>query len=197
MTYTELFGRKDIDLIINASFSHMHYAIAKDCLQHGYNVLNEKPFAKTAYECMDLIKTAKENNVIITAFHQSLFGPTVLKMKEILASGKIGNVKQINVRYSSFGRRWDWQTLQSFCAGGVYNTGPHPIGIAMDLIDWDPQAKVAYSHLDTALTLGDGNDMAKLIITAPGKPVIDIEVNSADAFPPKNFKIMGGNADWV
>lgn len=190
-SYTELFGRKDIDLIINASFSHMHYAIAKDCLQHGYNVLNEKPFAKTAYECMDLIKTAKENNVIITAFHQSLFGPTVLKMKEIIASGKIGNVKQINVRYSSFGRRWDWQTLQSFCAGGVYNTGPHPIGIAMDLIDWDPQAKVAYSHLDTALTLGDGNDMAKLIITAPGKPVIDIEVNSADAFPTKNFKIMG------
>lgn len=190
-SYTELFGRKDIDLIINASFSHMHYAIAKDCLQHGYNVLNEKPFAKTIYECMDLIKTAKENNVIITAFHQSLYGPTVLKMKEIIASGKIGNVKQINLRYSSFGRRWDWQTLQSFCAGGVYNTAPHPIGIALDLIDWDPQAKVAYSHLDMALTSGDANDMAKLIITAPGKPIIDVEVNSADGFPSKNFKVMG------
>ena len=63
-SYTELFGRKDIDLIINASFSHMHYAIAKDCLQHGYNVLNEKPFAKTYYEAMDLINTAKKNGVV-------------------------------------------------------------------------------------------------------------------------------------
>ena len=71
--YRELFTRKDIDLIVNASFSQQHYAIAKDCLSHGYNVLNEKPFAKTVYECMDLIKTARDNGVIITAFHQSLY----------------------------------------------------------------------------------------------------------------------------
>ena len=189
--YRELFNRKDIDLIVNASFSHLHYPIAKDCLQHGYNVLNEKPFAKTVFECMDLIKTARDNGVIVTAFHQSLYGPTVLKVKEIIESGKIGNVKQINMRYNGFGRRWDWQTLQNHCAGGVYNTAPHPIGIALDLIDWDPAAKVAYSHLDMALTCGDANDMAKIIIAAPGKPVIDIEVNSADAFAPKQIKILG------
>ncbi|MBQ3015031.1 MAG: Gfo/Idh/MocA family oxidoreductase [Clostridia bacterium] len=189
--YTELFARKDIDLIVNASFSQQHYAIAKDCLSHGYNVLNEKPFAKTVYECMDLIKTAEENGVLITAFHQSLYGPTVLKIKEIIASGKIGNVKQINLRYNGFSRRWDWQTLQSFCAGGVYNTAPHPIGIGLDLIDWDPAAKVAYSHLDMALTSGDANDMAKIIIQAPGKPIVDIEVNSADGYASKNFKVMG------
>ncbi|MBQ9783873.1 MAG: Gfo/Idh/MocA family oxidoreductase [Clostridia bacterium] len=189
--YTELFARKDIDLIVNASFSHLHYAIAKDCLSHGYNVLNEKPFAKTVYECMDLIKTAEENGVLVTAFHQSLYGPTVLKVKEIIASGKIGNVKQINLRYNGFSRRWDWQTLQSFCAGGVYNTAPHPIGIGLDLIDWDPAAKVAYSHLDMALTSGDANDMAKIIIEAPGKPIIDIEVNSADGYAPKQIKILG------
>ena len=189
--YKELFARKDIDLIVNASFSHLHYSIAKDCLSHGYNVLNEKPFAKTVYECMDLIKTAEDNGVIITAFHQSLYGPTVIKIKEILATGKLGNIKQINLRYNGFSRRWDWQTLQSFCAGGVYNTAPHPIGIGLDLIDWDPAARVAYSHLDMALTSGDANDMAKIIIQAPGKPIIDIEVNSADAYPPKNIKIMG------
>ena len=189
--YTELFARKDIDLIVNASFSHQHYAIAKDCLAHGYNVLNEKPFGKTVYECMDLIKTAKENGVVVTAFHQSLYGPTIFKLKEVIASGKIGNIKQINLRYNGFSRRWDWQTLQSFCAGGVYNTAPHPIGIGLDLIDWDPAAKVAYSHLDKALTSGDANDMAKIIITAPGKPLVDIEVNSADAFAPKQIKVLG------
>ena len=189
--YRELFTRKDIDLIVNASFSQQHYCIAKDCLAHGYNVLNEKPFAKTVYECMDLIKTAHDNGVIITAFHQSLYTPTLLKLKEIIASGKIGTVKQINLCWSNFARRWDWQTLQSRCAGGVYNTAPHPIGIGLDLIDWAPDAHVAYSHLDMALTSGDADDMAKILITAAGKPPIDIEVNSADAYPQKNMKIMG------
>ena len=188
--YRELFQRKDIDVIVNASFSHQHYAIAKDCLQHGYNVLNEKPFAKTAYECMDLIKTARENGVLITAFHQSLYTPTLLKAKEILASGKLGKVKQINLCWSNFARRWDWQTLQSFCAGGVYNTAPHPIGIGLDLLGWPADAKVLLSRLDTALTSGDANDMAKIIIGAECKPLLDIEVNSADAFPQRNIKIL-------
>ncbi|MBE6588891.1 MAG: Gfo/Idh/MocA family oxidoreductase [Ruminococcaceae bacterium] len=195
--YRELFGRKDIDLIVNASFSQQHYSIAKDCLEHGYNVLNEKPFAKTYYEAMDLIKTAEKHGVLVTAFHQSIYGPTIFKIKEILESGKLGNIKQINMCWSGFSRRWDWQTLQNHCAGGVYNTAPHPIGIALDLLGWDPDAKVAYSHLDTALTSGDANDMAKIIITAPGKPIVDIEVNSADAYPAKNIKILGDRGSLI
>jgi predicted dehydrogenase len=195
--YTELFARRDIDLIVNASFSQEHYPIPKDCLLHGYNVLNEKPFAKTYYEAMDLINTAKEKGLLITAFHQSLYGPTIFKIKEVLASGKLGQIKQINMCWSGFSRRWDWQTLQNHCAGGVYNTAPHPIGIALDLIDWAPDAHVAYSHLDRALTSGDANDMAKIIIQATGKPIIDIEVNSADAFPNKNIKILGDRGSLI
>jgi predicted dehydrogenase len=195
--YRELFNRKDIDLIVNASFSQEHYAIAKDCLEHGYNVLNEKPFAKTYYESMDLINTAKKHGVLVTAFHQSLYSPAVNVIRDILPTGKLGNIMQINLCWSGFSRRWDWQTLQNHCAGGVYNTAPHPIGIALDLIDWAPEAKVAYSHLDRALTSGDANDMAKIIITAPGKPIIDIEVNSADAFPNKNIKILGDRGSLI
>ena len=195
--YRELFTRNDIDLIVNASFSQQHYAIAKDCLEHGYNVLNEKPFAKTYFEAMDLINTAKANGVLITCFHQSLYSPAVNLIREVLPTGKLGNIHQINLCWSGFSRRWDWQTLQNHCAGGVYNTAPHPIGIALDLIDWAPDAHVAYSHLDRALTSGDANDMAKIIITAQGKPIVDIEVNSADAFPNQNIKILGDRGSLI
>jgi len=190
--YTELFGRKDIDVVVNASYSQMHYPISKDLLSHGFNVLTEKPFARTYYECMDLILTAQRNNVNIAVFHQSLYSPAFLNVKNIIRSGKIGDVLQISLKYSGFARRWDWQTLQCCCAGGVYNTGPHPVGQALDLIDWDENAKVAFSSLSTVLTSGDGDDYGKLIITAPGKPVVDIEVISADAFSGDYvFKIFG------
>jgi len=190
--YRELFNRNDIDLIVNATFSHLHYPIAKDCLEHGFNVLNEKPFAKTSYEAMELTKIAKEKGLIVTAFHQSLYAPPVLKLKEVLATGKIGEVMQINMNYSGFSRRWDWQTLQSFCAGGVYNTTPHAIGVGLDLIGWDPAAKVTYSYLGmTEFNSGDANDFAKIIITAPGKPTIDIECNNNDGYKPEPFKIFG------
>ena len=37
--YKELLNKKDIDLVVNASFSDMHFAITKDLLEHGFNVL--------------------------------------------------------------------------------------------------------------------------------------------------------------
>lgn len=192
--YTELFGKKDIDLVVNASFSQMHYPITKDLLSHGFNVLCEKPFGRTTYECMDLINTAKANGVTVTAFQQSLYAPDFAKVKEIIAGGKLGKILQINIRYQGFARRWDWQTLQSFCAGSVYNTGPHPIGQALSLLGWDDKAEVKFSSLATALTSGDAEDFAKIIISAPDKPFADIEITSTDGFADGyRFKVIGTN----
>ena len=190
--YTELFGRKDIDLVVNASYSQMHYPITKDLLAHGFHVLTEKPFGRTYFECGDLMQTAKKHGVIVAAFHQSLYAPSFLNVKKIIASGKLGEIHQISFKYSGFARRWDWQTLQSCCAGSVYNSGPHPIGQALNLLDWDPNTKVAFSSLKTILTSGDSDDYGKIILTAPNKPVMDIEINSADAYAKDFvFKVCG------
>lgn len=189
--YTELFERKDIDLVVNASYSQMHYPISRDLLVHGFNVLCEKPLGRTYFECADLIQTAKENNVVLAAFHQSLITPAFLKVKEIIESGKLGDVVQVNLKYNGFSRRWDWQTLQACVAGGIYNSGPHPIGQALDLLGWDKNVRVAYSKLGTVLTSGDSDDYAKIILEAEGKPTVDLEVISNDAITDYTFKVFG------
>lgn len=187
-----LYGRKDIDLVVNATYSDEHYPLAKQLLEHGFHVLNEKPFAATERECRDLAETAEKHGVVVTAFHQTLFAPMFLKIREIIESGKLGDLLQISLRYSGFARRWDWQTLQSRLAGSVYNTGPHPIGMALALLDWDARTEVAFSDLRTVLTSGDAEDYGKLILTCPGKPNIDIEISPADAYASDYvFKICG------
>lgn len=189
--YEELFALTDIDLVVNASYSDMHYPITKDLLLHGKNVLVEKPFARTRYECEELIRIAKEKGVTLAVFQQSFFAPFYTFVYDVAKSGKLGEIKQISIRYNGFSRRWDWQTLQKKCAGGVYNTGPHPIGLALGFLDFDPDAKVVYSKLDTALTSGDSDDYAKIIIAAPHKPVVDVEVSSIDAYSDYNIKLQG------
>ena len=66
--YKELFGRTDIDLVVNASFSEDHYPVTLDLLSHGFNVLVEKPMARNYYECEKLIKCAEDNGVILAVF---------------------------------------------------------------------------------------------------------------------------------
>ncbi len=189
--YRELFGKEGIDLVVNASFSNEHYDITRDLLLHGFNVLVEKPFAANYYQCADLIKTAKDKGVVLAVFQQSLLAPHHVGVKKVIAEGKLGEIKQISIRYNGLSRRWDWQTLQCMLAGSVYNTGPHPIGMALDYLDFDDHAKVIYSRLDTALTSGDAEDYAKILLTAPGKPLIDIEVSAIDAFCDYTVKLQG------
>jgi predicted dehydrogenase len=124
-------------------------------------------------------------------FQQTFFAPFYRFVYDTIKSGKLGDVKQISVRYNGFARRWDWQTLQRKCAGSTYNTGPHPIGMGLGLIDFDSEARVVFSRLDTVLTSGDADDYAKIIIAAPSKPVVDIEISSIDAYSSYNLKIQG------
>lgn len=189
--YHELYAFDDIDLVVNATYSEQHYPITKDLLLHGKNVLVEKPFARSRYECDELIRIAKEQGVTLAVFQQTFLAPFYQFVYKTIRSGKLGDVKQIDIRYNGFSRRWDWQTLQKKCAGSTYNTGPHPIGMALGFLDFDKEAKVVYSKLDTALTSGDADDYAKILITAPNKPLVDVEISAIDAYSDHNIKIQG------
>lgn len=189
--YHELYNLEDIDLVVNATYSEMHYSVTKDLLQHGFNVLVEKPFARNRYECDELINLAQAKGVVLAVFQQTFLAPFYLFAKELADSGKLGDILQVSVRYNNLSRRWDWQTLQKKCAGGAYNTGPHPVGIALGLMDFDENIRIAYSKLATALTSGDGDDYAKIILSCPGKPVSDIEINATDAYTDYNLKLQG------
>ena len=189
--YEELFALDGIDLVVNSTYSEMHYGITKDLLLHGMNVLVEKPFARSRYECDELIKIAKDKGVTLAVFQQTFFAPFYTFCYDTVKSGRLGDVKQISIRYNGLSRRWDWQTLQKKCAGSTYNTGPHPIGMALGFLDFDKNARVAYSKLDTALTSGDADDYAKILISAPDRPLVDIEISSIDAYSDYNVKIQG------
>lgn len=191
-SYTDILDKKDIDLVVNATYSEMHYAVTKDLLLHGFNVLVEKPFARNQYECDDLIMTAKEKGVVLAVFQQTFFAPFYQDILKILESGKLGDILQISIRYNGFARRWDWQTLQKKMGGNSYNTGPHPVGIALGALGFDNDVKVAYSKLAcTDMSGGDYDDYCKVLLTAPGKPLVDMEINNTDGFTPYNVKIQG------
>ncbi len=190
--YRELFGKTDIDLVVNCTYSDMHYPITKDLLEHGFNVLVEKPFARNVYECETLIKTARDRGLVLAVFQQTFFAPFYQHILKTIDSGLLGEILGVSIRYSGFSRRWDWQTLQKKMGGSAYNTGPHPFGIALGILGFDPHTRVAYSRLEsTPLTSGDADDFVKVILDAPGKPFVDVEITSTDAYPGCTVKLQG------
>lgn len=194
--YEDLVGKK-VDLVVNATYSYEHYEITKFLLEHEFNVLVEKPFARNIFECDTLIKIAKEKGVLLTVFQQTMYAPFYIHAKSLAESGKLGKIREISIRYSGFARRWDWQTLQKMMGGNMYNTGPHPIGVGLGLIDFDTNAKTIYTKLaTTAMSSGDSDDFSKVIIEANDGTIVDIEINNDDAFSDYNLKIIGDKGTY-
>lgn len=190
--YRELFNRKDVDLVINSTFSYMHAAINIDLAEHGFNVVCEKPFAKHYEDAARAVLAARKAGTMLNVFQQSRFAPYFKKIKEILAEGKLGEVFQISISFSGFVRRWDWQTSLGFAGGSVLNTGPHPLDQALDLLGF-PEETGVFSRLGRANSFGDAEDYAKVILTAPGKPLIDVEISSCNAYAPYTYVIHAKN----
>ncbi|MCR4623003.1 MAG: Gfo/Idh/MocA family oxidoreductase [Clostridiales bacterium] len=190
--YSELFPRNDIDLVVNSTFSHLHIPVSMDLLEHGFNVVCEKPFAKSYEDGFRCVAAAKKYGRLLNVFQQSRFAPYYREIKKVLASGVLGKIAQINIAFSGFARRWDWQTSQLYAGGNVRNTGPHPLDQAMDLLGF-PEDVTVVSRLGRFNTFGDAEDFAKIILMVPGKPWIDVEISSCDCYAPYLYKITGSD----
>lgn len=190
--YTGLFKGDDIDFVINASYSHQHEPITLDLLRHGFNVLVEKPAAGSPEELQAMAGEADARGRMLAIFQQSRFAPYFEKVREVIESGALGRIVQFSVRFSGFQRRWDWQCSRSRNGGSLRNTGPHPLDQALCLMGF-PENPGVFCRMDRANTFGDAEDWVKLIMTAPGRPLADIEISSCDAFPSFTYQVQGTN----
>ena len=202
--YRELFKLRDIDLIINSTFSHLHAPITLDILKAGFNVLCEKPLASSVKDVDRLIAAAKKSRKVFAVFQQARCASYFNKVCDVINSGALGRIVQISIAFNGYGRRWDWQTLQSYNGGSLLNTGPHPLDQALVLFGKGmPEVRC---FMDRANTYGDAEDHVKLILSGKGHPLIDLEISSCCAYPRETYHIYGtrggmkasagGTAEW-
>ena len=94
--FEDLLNEDDIEGIVVATPVGTHYAMAKRALEAGKSVLVEKPMATSNEEANDLVKTAREKNLILMVGHTFEYSAPVLKMHDIIASGELGDVFYIS-----------------------------------------------------------------------------------------------------
>jgi predicted dehydrogenase len=94
--FEDLLNDDEIEGIVVATPVGTHYAMAKRALDAGKSVLVEKPLATSSEEASDLVKTAREKNLVLMVGHTFEYSAPVLKMHDIIASGEIGDVFYIS-----------------------------------------------------------------------------------------------------
>jgi hypothetical protein len=103
----------------------MHYETAMKLIEAGYNLVLEKPITGNLTELLDIERSAKEKGVKILVCHVLRYTPFYRSIKEIIDSGKIGKVinMQLNehVWYGHFVNsyvRGKWRSEKA-CGSGL------------------------------------------------------------------------------
>ncbi len=188
--YHDLLARDDIELVVNSLPSHLHPQASTEALQTGHHVVCEKPLAWNVKGVDSMRRAAKQAGRLLMPFQQSRNAPHFQQLLQVIESGVLGRIIQINISYSGFARRWDWQTLQEFKGGNLLNTGPHPMDQAMRLLDFKKPRDIICT-MDRANTFGDAEDHVKILVRTPGKPDLDIEITSCAMFARPMFTVYG------
>lgn len=179
--HEELIAAGGFDLLVNATPSLYHVDCSLRGLNAGFHVLSEKPSAPTVADFDRIVETARRNNREFFAFQNSRFYPYFTKIREVIASGALGEIICIRSNWSGFGRRWDWQNFRANLGGNLFNTGPHPLDQAIVLFG-DKQPEVFCRMVSRHPFGGDAENFCTLILYGEG-PVIEIEISSFLAYP--------------
>lgn len=178
-----------VELAVVATPSHTHVPLGIAALGAGKHVVVEKPMGQSTGDVDTLITAAEKADRIVTCFQNARFDPTYLAIREVIDSGRLGNLVLIRRALHRYARRRDWQTLRKFGGGELPNTASHILDQLLLLVGDGPVDLLA--DLRHTVSAGDAEDHVKLVLKPNAGPLIDIEVSSTVAAPQPAWFVAG------
>jgi predicted dehydrogenase len=133
----EILKDSEIELIIVNTPNFTHFDFAKQALRAGKHVLIEKPAAGNVTEIKELFDVARSANRKVFAYQNRRWDSDFLSVKEIVESGRLGKLTEVNFRYDRYKPALNpkpfKETKDTPINGIVYELGPHLIDQAIHL----------------------------------------------------------------
>ena len=135
-SYEALVTDPDVDIIYIATPHNLHLENALLAMNHDKHVLCEKPLAVNEKEVLQLIEKAKEKNVFLMEALWSRFLPRIMKVKELVDSGKIGYINMLTAAFCFKSSHRDEQRHFNIdlCGGTILDIGIYNIFLSYLLL---------------------------------------------------------------
>lgn len=151
---------EEVKAVVVATPSDSHFPVAKQALLAGKHIYVEKPLARDVRHAEELDQLATERNLILMVGHLLLYHPAVNTLKELIASGELGELRFVRSdRMNLNNSRRDWSVL--------WDLAPHDISMMSYLLDcncveadrvggWDAQGDglIDVAYLDLVFPIG-------------------------------------------
>ena len=130
-----------IQAVVIVTPNHMHFPVAKACLEAGIDVICDKPVTRTLEEALELEQLVKKSGCFFALTHNYSAYPLVRYARELVEQGKLGNVRVVQVEYpqewlteaaADDNKQASWRTdpARSGLAGCLGDIGTHAFQLA-------------------------------------------------------------------
>ncbi|MEN6356024.1 MAG: Gfo/Idh/MocA family oxidoreductase [Armatimonadota bacterium] len=185
----DLIADPKVEMVDIATRSLDHFAHAKLALEAGKYVFLEKPMCTTYKDALALAKIAESTGNRLYIRHNRRFEPAFTHIREIIASGILGDVYQIKLQRAQYIRRGDWQTIIECGGGMLLNWGPHIIDHALRLLE--SPVKSMFSDLKSIATIGNAEDHIKIVFMGENGRMVDMEICFGAALGQDVYMVWG------
>ena len=135
----ELLKARICDAVLVATPHYSHTTIGIQALKRGYHLMVEKPISVHKADAARLINAHQRSDRVFAAMFNQRTNPAYLKIKEMISSGELGEVRRVHwtitdwFRSQAYYDSGGWRATWSGEGGGVLlNQCPHQL----DLLQW-------------------------------------------------------------
>lgn len=127
----DVFGDAEVDAVLVATPISTHFPIAAEALSAGKHVFVEKPMAASSWEAEQLVQLADSKGLTLMVGHTFQYSPPVIKTKELIDSGELGDVYFVCSSRVNLG-------LHQKDASVIWDLAPHDFSILFYWLDEEP-----------------------------------------------------------
>ncbi|MGZ4480959.1 MAG: Gfo/Idh/MocA family protein [Gaiellales bacterium] len=129
--YRELLSDPAVQAVVVATPVPTHFELARQALEAGKHVMVEKPMTWRASEARELRDLVRSTGLVLTVGHLLRFHPGVEKLRELIESGELGEVRYV------YGNRQNLGVIRED-ENALWSLGVHDISVVLHLLDGRP-----------------------------------------------------------
>jgi predicted dehydrogenase len=166
-SFDDLLGDDTIDAVAIATPVSSHFPLGRAALESGKHVFIEKPLAGSVDECLELIRLARERDLVLMPGHTFLYSPPVVAIRELIESGALGDLHFISSSRVNLG-------LHQSDVSVTWDLGPHDFSI---LRYWLGEGAISVSALTRACVMPSIPDVAFIDLEFPSGGIAHVELS--------------------
>jgi predicted dehydrogenase len=193
----ELLSIAEIRLVVIATPNDTHFAIARQCLAAGRDVVVDKPFTTTLKEAVSLVQFAKDANRLLTVYQNRRYDGDFQAIRRLVANGTLGRIVRFETSYDRFRpqlKKGAWREASRPGSGILFDIAPHLIDHALLLFGL-PEAVTADVRMERENAAADDAFDITLHYSNGMRAVLRSSILAAAPRP--RFVLFGTQASFV